>query len=375
MGFLDGVFRRNLDIKESVNFDFDVGLSERAYLKTIALETNINFLARTIAQSEIWLTKNGEQVFNDLSYKLNIRPNTDSSATEFWHKVIYKLIYDNEVLIIKTDKDELVIADDFEREEYALYEDIFKHVQVKDYEYTRNFKMSEVIYLSYNNSKLTSYIDNLFKDYGELFSRVLDSELRNHQLRATLGIKSGGGGLSENNISRLNEHAQRIYNKFKSDTVAIIPQFDGFEFNELSSGTGSSSNSAEKLHTLKKVFIEDVSKLIGIPPNLIHGEVVETTYLMDSYLKFCVNPLIKRIEDELNSKLISKIKYQKGERVKIYGVNRRDPLDHSTSIDKLIASGAFSRNEIRSMFGHEKIDGLDEFVLTKNYTAEGGDNE
>ena len=121
MGILDGVFRRNLDIKESVNFDFDVGLSERAYLKTIALETNINFLARTIAQSEIWITRNGEQVFNDLSYKLNVRPNTDASATEFWHKVIYKLIYDNEVLIIKTDKDELVIADDFERDEYALY--------------------------------------------------------------------------------------------------------------------------------------------------------------------------------------------------------------------------------------------------------------
>lgn len=83
-------------------------------------------------------------------YKLNVRPNTDESAATFWQKVIRKLIYDNEVLIVVTDTKDLIIADDFVREEYALYDDIFKQIMVDDFEFERNFKMSEVIYLEYN---------------------------------------------------------------------------------------------------------------------------------------------------------------------------------------------------------------------------------
>lgn len=41
---------------------------------------------------------------NDTYYKLNVKPNTDMSSDTFWQRVIYKLIYDNEVLIIVSDK-------------------------------------------------------------------------------------------------------------------------------------------------------------------------------------------------------------------------------------------------------------------------------
>lgn len=41
---------------------------------------------------------------NDTYYKLNVKPNTDMSSDTFWQHVMYKLIYDNEVLIIVSDK-------------------------------------------------------------------------------------------------------------------------------------------------------------------------------------------------------------------------------------------------------------------------------
>ena len=69
-------------------------------------------------------------------------------------KVIRKLIYDNEVLIVVTDSKDLIIADDFVREEYALYDDIFDHIVVGEFEFERSFRMSEVIYLEYNNGPL-----------------------------------------------------------------------------------------------------------------------------------------------------------------------------------------------------------------------------
>ncbi len=82
--------------------------------------------------------------------------------------MIYKLVYDNEVLIIKSDTDDLLIADDFDRVEYAVYEDRFKDVMVKDHKFERQFMMNEVFYLTYNNEKIQRYVNELFSGYGEL---------------------------------------------------------------------------------------------------------------------------------------------------------------------------------------------------------------
>src|SRR5699024_11638860 len=80
--------------------------------------------------------------------------------------------------------DLLLIADDFDRVEYAVYEDRFKDVMVKDHKFERQFMMSEVFYLTYNNEKIQRYVNELFSDYGELFGRMMDSQLRKNQLRA-----------------------------------------------------------------------------------------------------------------------------------------------------------------------------------------------
>ena len=121
--------------------------SEKAYMKRLALQTCIEFLARTISQSEFRITnKNGKSIKDTTYYKLNVRPNTDLSSTDFWQKVIYKLVYDNEVLIVVTDTKDLVVADDYYRKEFALYPDIFEDVSVKDYKFERSFRMDAVSY-------------------------------------------------------------------------------------------------------------------------------------------------------------------------------------------------------------------------------------
>ena len=355
----------------------------RSYLKRIALETNINFIARTISQSEFWIMNGQNKQKNNLHYRLNIRPNTDSSASDFWHKVIYKLVYDNEVLIIKSDTDDLLIADDFDRVEYAVYEDRFKDVMVKDHKFERHFMMSEVFYLTYNNEKIQRYVNELFADYGELFGRMMDSQLRKNQLRATVGIKTGAGMTDDKHINRMQKYIDSVYSRLKTESVALLPKIDGFEFDELSNGnTTTTDNGPENIHKLKKIFIEDVAKMIGIPPSLLHGDMADISNLMESYLKFCINPLIKKIEDEFNSKLFTRQEYLSGKHMKVVGLNKKDPLEHAAAIDKLIASRVLNANEARALFGFERVEGqgLEEYVLTKNYdnrsqTLKGGDNE
>ncbi|PNZ61235.1 phage portal protein [Staphylococcus condimenti] len=372
MGIFDSILKRNLDLRDMLDLDLAYAPASRSYLKRIALETSINFIARTFSQSEFWVKDGQELVRDKLYYKLNVRPNTDSSASDFWHKVIYKLVYDNEVLIIKTDSDDLLIADDFYREEYAVYDDLFKDVVVKDYVFKRSFKMDEVVYLNYNNDKLQRFVDGLFGDYGELFGRMMDTQLRKNQIRGVVNVANGGGQLDDKNMTRLQKYINKIYSQFKNNGVAIVPQVPEFDYEELSKDNANGTdNGAENLQKVKRLFIDDVAKIIGIPSNLIHGDVADLSNAMDAYLDFCINPLVTKIEDELNSKFFTEREYLKGKCVKVVGINKVDPIKNAEKVDKLISSSAAKQNEVREMLGLEPVEGGDRFILTKNYEKEG----
>ncbi|MED3102818.1 phage portal protein, partial [Bacillus thuringiensis] len=135
IGWLDAVFKRNSEVGFMFDVEMFIEKANRVHMKRLAIDTCISFLGRTISQSE-FRVKNGEEFEKDeLYYRLNIRPNKNMTASTFWESFIYKLIYDNEALIIQADDGDLLIADDFEHNEYAVFEDTFTNVTVKDYQF------------------------------------------------------------------------------------------------------------------------------------------------------------------------------------------------------------------------------------------------
>jgi HK97 family phage portal protein len=379
MGWLSDILRRNSELEWMFDLDLTYETSQRAYLKKMALETCINFIGRTISQSDFRIMKNGKRQYNDWHYLLNVRPNTDQSAADFWQDFIYKLIYENEVLAILTDTNDLLIADDFTRDEFAVYPDIFRDVTVKDYTFHRSFRMDEVIFITYNNEKLTTFMDGMFNDYAELFSRMIEVGLRKNQIRGIVGIDSTQS-LNKENQEKLQKFIDKLFAAFSKNSVAVVPKLKGFEYDEVASGDNN-SQSIDELTKLKKSLIDDVANILGIPNALIHGDMSEYETSIKAYIKFCIGPLVKKIEDELNAKLLTKEEYLKGSRIEVKGVTEKDLIDHAEAVDKLIASGAFTRNEVRELFGKERSDNpaLDEFVITKNYqsadSVEGGEEK
>ena len=371
MGWLSDVLRRNSEIEWMFDLDLTYETSHRAYLKKMALETCINFIGRTISQSDFRIMKNGKRQYNDWHYLLNVRPNTDQSAADFWQKFIHKLIYENEALVILTDTNDLLIADDFTRDEFAVYPDIFRDVTVKDYTFQRSFRMDEVIYITYNNEKLTEFMDGMFSDFADLFNRMIETSMRANQIRGIVSIDSTQS-LNQENQTKLQKFIDKLFNTFKNNPVAIVPKLKGFEYDEVSNGSNN-GKSIEELTKLKKSLIDDVANILGIPNALIHGDMSEYETSIKAYIKFCIGPLVKKIEDELNAKLLDKKDYLNGSRVEVKGVTEKDLIDHAEAVDKLVASGAFTRNEVRELFGAERSDNpaLDEFVITKNYQSAG----
>lgn len=378
MGFLDAIFKKNSEL----GFMFDVELfqdtSTRVHMKRLAIETCASFLGRTISQSEFRIRKGRDFEKDELYYRLNVRPNKNMTASTFWQTVIEKLIYDNECLIIQSDDEDLLIADNFQHNSYAVLEDTFSKVKIKEYEFKRSFKQNEVFHLRYRNESLSPLIDGLFADYGDLFGRILNSQKRKNQIRGTVDIEAQVAK-NPDTLTRLQTFIDKIYMAFGEKDIAIVPQQPGFKYNENSSG-GNGGQSVEEINKVTNGFLDQVAMAIGIPISLLHGDMADVEKQTKNFMMFTVNPLLKKIRDEGNSKFFTKNDYLNGNKLEIKPISYLNLFDLANSIDKLVSSGTFTGNEVRQEAGYEPSDdpNLDKHYITKNYTemqtTEGGEN-
>lgn len=363
---------------------FDVELfqdtSSRIHMKKLAIQTCASFLGRTISQSEFRIRNGSEYVKDELFYRLNVRPNKNQTASTFWQTVIEKLIYDNECLIIQADDGDLLIADDFTHNSYAVYEDTFSGVIVKDYEFKRSFKQSEVMHLRYRNEQLAPLIDGIFSDYGELFGRIVSSQKRKNQIRGTVDMDAMTAK-SEDGQRKIQSFIDKMYRAFGEKEIAIVPQQPGFKYNETTSGNSGSGQSVDEINKVTNGFLDQVAMALGIPLSLLRGDMADVEKQTKNFMMFTVNPLLKRIKDEADNKFFTKAEFLNGSWIEIKAISYLSLFDLANSIDKLISSGAFTGNEIRQEAGHEPSDdeNLNKHWITKNYTemgaGKGGENE
>ena len=356
--------------------------SARAYLKIMAKNTVLDFVARTMSTLEVkFKNKDGTA---DWEYILNVRPNNDMSAATFWEKFFYRLMDDNEVLVIFTEDNQLLIADDFSRTEYAVYDDVFTGVTVKNYVFQKNFNMSDVIYIEYNNDKLDRFTKGLFEDYSELFGRIIEVAMRNNQIRGSVSINATGTAnekKDENGKTRtekLQEYVDKIYQAFKTKSVAIVAKVKNIEYEEYTNKQGVSNQSLDELNKMKTSLIDDVANAIGVPTALIYGEKAELDSNLQAFRKLCIAPLMKKLQDELMAKIITKKEYKNGERIKVSKVLPVSILENATQIDKIVSSGTFLRDEVREVTDYDPLPNGEgqQLIMTKNYEkVKGGENE
>lgn len=369
MGFLNlsSVFRKNKEIEFMFDLDLFQDTVNRVHMKKLAIDTCASFLARTISQSEFRIKQSDKYVKDELYYRLNVRPNKNQTASTFWQVIMYKLIYDNEALVIQLDDDDLVVADNFEHNEYAVFEDTFSNVTVKDFQFKRVFKQSEVFHLRYNNESLAPLIDSLFKDYGDLFGRILSSQKRKNQIRSTVKVDTVTAKNQEG-MNKIQEFIDKMYKAIGEKDVAIIPEQQGFEYKEHYTGSGQGIQSVEEINKVTGGFFDQVATALGIPLTLIRGDMADVEKVTKNYMMYTINPILKKIRDESLAKFFEKKDFFDGNGLEIRAPSYQSIFDLAEAIDKLISSSAFTGNEIRAEVGYEMSDdpNLDKHYITKN---------
>ena len=364
MGLLN-LFKREVP---EVGFEFED--LERMFgnlqLKSLAVDKSAEFIARIFAKSEFKYLEDGKAKFSDWNYLLNVRPNKNESASDFWQKVVYRLITKNEVLIVLTKDDQLLVADSYTRTKYAVYDDVFEFVTCKGFTFEKRFRMSEVIFLQYNNNRLQDYISDLFADYEKLHTHLVEALARNNQIRGTLKTKNNGS-FDKEMLAKLQSYAEILFKSFNTKTIAIVPAQDGMEYTEHTNTTGTSNISVDELKKLRQQFDDEVADILGIPTALIHGDMANLENSQKMFNSYCYQSLVKKMSDGLNFALVSKWKYERNNLFVIVGEGQKDKFALAENIDKLISSGAMNRNEVRSELGLEPVHGGDKFLITKNY--------
>lgn len=366
MGFLD-LFRREVP-EPGFEFEDLERVFGNLHLRSLAVDKAAEFVARIFAKSEFRYMVDGKHQASGWDYLLNVRPNKNETASEFWQKVIYRLLTRNEVLIVQSDDKQLLVADGYTRKRYAVYDDTFEMVSVRDYTFQRKFAMSDVIFLQYNNNLLQGYLTDLFADYEKLHSRLVEALARNNQIRGVLSTKANGT-FDKERRKKLQKYADGLFKSFTSKTVAIVPTMDGVEYSELTNTMGTSAMSVDELKKLRRQFDDEVADILGIPTALMHGDMANLSNSQKMFTSYCYESLVKKVSDGLNHAIVAGKGYGK-KRFVIVGEGQRDKFALAEHIDKLISSGAMTRNEVRLELGLEPVPGGDEFLITKNYQGE-----
>lgn len=364
---LSDLFKSNRKTAEQLGLSI-VSASKKTHIKRLAINSCIELIAKTVSQVEFKIKDNNKYTKDSMYYKLNVKPNINESATQFWQKAIYKLLYDNELLIIQNDSEDLLVADSYQVTEYAHVPNIYSQVRIGDFEYTRTFNSNDVIHIKYNNENSESILNELYGDYGDLFARFIEFQMRKSQVRSIVKIDSKWGNEKERR-AKVNKFIQDIYQNFKDKSFAIVPEQEGIQYKEQT--LSQAANSVDDVDKVGKQFLNNCAIKFGIPVQLLTGDIAEVDQNMKRFIKMTIKPLLQLIVTELNAKLFDEKQYLNDSKIiaNTLPITFDSIFDMANQIDKLVASSVFVGNEIRRELGYEesKDELMNEHLVTKNY--------
>lgn len=342
-----------------------------SYVRELAINAAIGIIAKSVSKCEFQTYVKGVETKGAEYYLFNIEPNYNQNSSQFINKWIYKLYTENECLIIEQDG-QLFVADGFQVEERAFYDNVFSGVTVGNLILNKKYYMNEVLYYKLAETNIRNVIAGLYESYGKLIEYGMKSYKKSHGSRGILNIETSARG-DKDYQKNLDELLNNRFRTFFNAENAVLPLHNGFNYEELNK-QGQKQRADEGTRDIRAT-IDDVfdftAKGFGVPPALMRGDVVGIGEVVDQYLTFTMDPLCNMLQEEINRKRNGFKGFLDNTFTKINtkAIKHVDLLSVSTAVDKLISSGAFCINDIRELVGDEPINEpwASQHFMTKNY--------
>lgn len=348
-------------------------LTAEIYYKELAIQSCINLIAGTISIADFKTFEKGVEVKKDNYYLFNVEPNPNKSANRFWREVVGRLILDNRCLVIQQD-DYFYVADSFVVKERAFRDYIFTDIRLGGLDLVDTYYSPQVFYFELHNQNIKVVIDSLYQSYGKLIEASKKHYKTNNARRGTLEIPTNYPQTEKAQKDLENLLNVRFDRFFKAEGGAVLPLTNGLKYEELISNIGVKGGIEGRD---VRAFVDDIFDFVAtgfqVPPALIRGNVADSDKAVDNLLTFCVNPIAKLIEDEINRKYYKKHNYlQKNYmRVDTSRIRAVHIKDIANALDVLVRIGAYSVDDCLQDLGREPLntEWSKARWMTKNYEA------
>ena len=152
----DFLFKNKKGETSSIVETITVELKKLA-LSKLAIEKAIGMIAHAIAKSEFVVQRKDGREKDHVYWILNIRPNRNETATDFWIAVIKKLLIESECLVCNV-SGMLYIANTFTADRAVIMPRVYKNITIisggETFRLDKNFRSDEVMHLRAQNKKI-----------------------------------------------------------------------------------------------------------------------------------------------------------------------------------------------------------------------------
>lgn len=340
------------------------------HIRELAFYSCVNMIANSISKCEFKTFKANKEVKLQEHYLWNVEPNKNQNSSVFMHKLISQLYRYNECLVIE-ENGQLLVADSFQQTEYALFDNLFQGVTVGNFTFNKTYNMSEVMYFKLSERDMRKVTIGIYEGYGKLIAYGMKAYQKSRGNRGVLNYETIAQGNEAAKIA-FDDLMNNRFKKFFTAENAVLPLPKGYVYTDINS-KAYADPSTRDIRAMADDISDFTAKAFGIPPALAKGDIAGIKDAMVSYLTFCVDPLTDMISEEINRKRNGYSGFSQGTYLKIdtKSILHVDLLSVSTAIDKLIASGAFTINDIRKLVGENEIDEpyANTHFITKNYST------
>ena len=376
----DFLFKNKKGETSSIVETITVELKKLA-LSKLAIEKAIGMISHAIAKSEFVVQRKDGREKDHVYWILNIRPNRNETATDFWIAVIKKLLIESECLVCNV-SGMLYMADTFTADRAVIMPRVYKNITIisggETFRLDKNFRSDEVMHLRAQNKKIRKYIENVLKLYNDTVNAIAASKKLESYPKFTMDIpgqlpimrtKDGAG--RERTLT-IDEYKKSIKKVLESEEIEILLNQNGMKIDQLKREAGATSEDVVKLAT--EIFTE-CAFAFDIPEAAFLGKITEKADSTNEFITYAVSWVKEIIEDAMNACLVGEIDYLAGEKIWIdmSRFKHRDLVESAANLDKLRGIG-FNFDEIREAIGWEALN--TEFsqarALTKNYMSELG---
>lgn len=357
---------------------------QKLALSELAIEKAVGMIAKAIAKSEFIVERNHVRTKDDVYWLLNIQPNPNETATDFWISAIRKLLLETECVICLVNGN-MYIVDSYTINDVVMLPQTYSNIVITSNEKTLTlrypFQGNNIIHLKARNEKIKGYLKKVLNLYNNIASAVSAAKKIESTPKFSLDIEGAAPLIRTKNPDgtdktlTIDQYRESVKKLLESDDIEIITNRSGLSLSQIKIDINVNSEDIVKM--AKEIFTE-CALAFDIPKAVFLGEITEKADSTNEFITYAVDWIVEMLNDSLNAKFVGKEDYLKGEKiwVDMSKYKHVDIIESAANLDKLRSIG-FNFDEVRTMVGWEELgtDFSQERVITKNYTDNLGGEE